>query len=245
MSEGLESFDPHQVLELLLFYALVQQDTSEIAHRLINRFGTIGETLNAPTSELVKVQGVGKKVAEWLHNVGGMVDAYCGLRASDRPSIINLKSALEFCAERRPFCPENTCYQICTTPSGTIQIYSKICDSLAWGDPEVLRKSVREVLALKARNVFIVEFVDEDIPTASEYERRSAERYASTLCAIGCELLDVILVGRSELMSLYRIGVYEREKFSSARSVVSAYYLQEDVHGFLDGKELPDFDSGL
>lgn len=245
MAEGLESFNPHQVMELLLFYALPRQDTSEIAHHLINEFGTIRAVLGAPTSELVKVPGVGKKVAEWLHSVGDMVGTYCDLRAGDRPAIINLKSALAFCEERRGFCPVNTCYQICTMPSGTIQVFSKICDSLAWGDSEVLRESIHEVLAVKARNVFIVEFVEEDMPTASEYDRLSAERYASTLSAIGAELLDIIVVGRSDLLSLYRIGVYEREKFSNARSVVSEYYLHEDSEHRYDGDELPDYDSGL
>lgn len=245
MAEGLDSFNPHQVLELLLFYALPRQDTSEIAHRLINKFGSVRAVLNAPTNELIEVPGVGKKVAEWLHNVADMVGTYCDLRASDRPAIRNLKSALAFCEDRRKFCQVNTCYQICTVPSGTIQVYSKICDSLDWGNPDVLRQSLHEVLAVKARNVFIVGFVEEDFPVATEYDRLYAEKYASTLSTIGAELIDVILVGRSDLISLYRMGVYEREKFSGARSVVSAYYLQEEPEKLFDDGHLPDYDSGI
>ena len=33
--EGLGSFADHQVLELLLFYAIPQRDTNELAHRLL------------------------------------------------------------------------------------------------------------------------------------------------------------------------------------------------------------------
>lgn len=245
MAEGLDSFNPHQVIELLLFYALPRQDTSEIAHRLINQFGSVGAVLNAPTGELIKVPGVGNKVAQWLHNIGDVVDTYCDIRTIDRPAIINLKSALDFCEGRRGHCLINTCYQICTVPSGTIQVYTQICDSLDWGNSDVLRRGIHEVLAVKARNVFIVEFVEEDIPVPAEYDRLSAERYASTLSTIGAELIDVILVGRSDLVSLYRIGVYEREKFSNARSVVSAYYLQEDPVQRFNEENLPDFDSGI
>lgn len=245
MAEGLDSFNPHQVLELLLFYALPRQDTSEIAHRLINKFGSVSAVLGAPTSELTEVQGVGKKVAEWLHNVEDVVNTYCQLRASDRPSITNLKTARDFCAEQRLRCQWNASYQVCTTPSGKIQVYSKICDSLDWADSEVLRRSVHEVLAVKARNVIIIEFVDEDDPAVYEYDQLNAEKYASTLSAIGAQLLDVLLVGRTGLVSLYRIGVYEREKFGGARSIVAINYLNEDPWDPNEADSLPDFDSGL
>ena len=36
LNEGLDSFPPHNVLELLLFYGLPQKDTNELAHRLID-----------------------------------------------------------------------------------------------------------------------------------------------------------------------------------------------------------------
>ena len=38
LREGLDHFEPHTVLELLLFYAVPQRDTNELAHRLIARF---------------------------------------------------------------------------------------------------------------------------------------------------------------------------------------------------------------
>jgi len=41
LEEGLDGFEDHQVLELLLFYAIPRTDTNPIAHRLINRFGTL------------------------------------------------------------------------------------------------------------------------------------------------------------------------------------------------------------
>ena len=58
--EGLDSFSPHNVLELLLFFSSPRADTNEIAHRLIDRFGSVAAVLDAPESELVKVNGVGE-----------------------------------------------------------------------------------------------------------------------------------------------------------------------------------------
>ena len=36
LEEGMEQFEPHNVLELLLFYSIPRQDTNETAHRLID-----------------------------------------------------------------------------------------------------------------------------------------------------------------------------------------------------------------
>ena len=41
LAEGLDAFEPHNILELLLFYSIPQKDTNEIAHALIERFGSL------------------------------------------------------------------------------------------------------------------------------------------------------------------------------------------------------------
>lgn len=228
LTEGLENFNPHQVLELLLFYAIPRQDTSEIAHHLIERFGSVNAALNASQEELVQVTGVGKKVAEWLKNIGALTASYSQLRSSDRPKLTNLRSVLQFCIEKRGKCKIGTTYHICVAPTGTIQKFSSLCDSLAWGEAAVLRNCLREVLAVKARNVIILEFVNTDQPIVEEYERVSAAKYAQTLGAIGAELLDIVLIGYSSVVSLFQNGDLNRAEFGGARSYLSENYLRED-----------------
>ena len=38
---GMRDFQDHQVLEMLLFYAIPQRDTNELAHKLIRKFGSM------------------------------------------------------------------------------------------------------------------------------------------------------------------------------------------------------------
>ena len=47
MKYGLETFQPHNVLEFLLFYSIPVKDTNKIAHNLINRFGSLSEVFDA------------------------------------------------------------------------------------------------------------------------------------------------------------------------------------------------------
>lgn len=66
-TEGLDGFSDHQVLELLLFYCIPRRDTNEIAHNLINRFGTLSNVLDAPVKELEKVDGMGENAAVFIN----------------------------------------------------------------------------------------------------------------------------------------------------------------------------------
>ena len=49
----------HQLLELLLTYAIPRKDVNPIAHELINRYGTLDEVLKADITELSKIDGIG------------------------------------------------------------------------------------------------------------------------------------------------------------------------------------------
>ena len=54
---------PHKIMEMLLFYSIPRKDTNELAHILLNRFGTISGILDAPTGELVKIPGISTNTA--------------------------------------------------------------------------------------------------------------------------------------------------------------------------------------
>jgi len=64
LDEGLSGFQKHQILELLLFYAIPRVDTNEIAHRLLNAYhGNLSEVLGADVKSLTKVEGIGESAA--------------------------------------------------------------------------------------------------------------------------------------------------------------------------------------
>ena len=57
--EGLNAFSDHEVLELLLTYAIPQRDVNPLAHALISHFGSLAGVFNADENELREVKGVG------------------------------------------------------------------------------------------------------------------------------------------------------------------------------------------
>lgn len=79
-----ESLSEHEVLELLLFYALPRVNTNDTAHRLINEFGSISEVLSAPTDLLESVKGIGENAAVFLSTIGLLIKKYYSPLVSDR-----------------------------------------------------------------------------------------------------------------------------------------------------------------
>ena len=67
LTHGLDVLQDHEVLELLLFYALPRIDTNELARKLLAHFGSISAVLEAPISELKEVGGIGDNAAILLH----------------------------------------------------------------------------------------------------------------------------------------------------------------------------------
>lgn len=63
---GLESFADHEVLELILSYALPRIDTNRLAHLLLDRFGSLFAVLHAEREELCQVPGIGEISASLL-----------------------------------------------------------------------------------------------------------------------------------------------------------------------------------
>lgn len=67
---GLDGFSDHEILEMLLFYAIPYRDTNPLAHELTKRFGTWMQVVNADYRDLLTVPGVTPHVASLLTLVG-------------------------------------------------------------------------------------------------------------------------------------------------------------------------------
>lgn len=67
---GFSQLEDHRLLELLLFYCIPRGDTNEIAHSLLNEFGSLSGVVSASKNELSRIKGVGEAVALFLNSLG-------------------------------------------------------------------------------------------------------------------------------------------------------------------------------
>ena len=69
LENGFLGFEPHNILELLLFYSIPRRDTNEIAHKLLNHFGSLKAVFNASFDELIQVDGIKENSATLIKMV--------------------------------------------------------------------------------------------------------------------------------------------------------------------------------
>ena len=52
LNHGLDIFETHEALELMLFYAVPYKDTNPLAHKLLREFGSLSAVFDAPYDRL-------------------------------------------------------------------------------------------------------------------------------------------------------------------------------------------------
>ena len=75
ISEGLDKFQDHQILELLLFYAVPRKDTNELAHTLLNKFRSLSGVMDAPI-EVLQENGLSENAAVLIKLIPSVCSAY-------------------------------------------------------------------------------------------------------------------------------------------------------------------------
>ena len=69
VNKGIEVFEQHEILEMLLFYAIPRKNTNDIAHRLLEACGSLSAVFDAPIDILMQQglsiitdENIGKKM---------------------------------------------------------------------------------------------------------------------------------------------------------------------------------------
>ena len=76
LENGFQGFEPHNILEMLLFYSIPRKDTNEIAHNLINRFGSLNAVFDASFEELITVDCITENSATLIKMIPKLAREY-------------------------------------------------------------------------------------------------------------------------------------------------------------------------
>ena len=96
LAEGLSSFEDHEVLELLLFYAIPQGDTNPLAHKLLSHFSTLSSIFEASVEELCEVDGIGMHTATLIKLVPQISQFYASLSVRDTQTLSRVEDAGQY-----------------------------------------------------------------------------------------------------------------------------------------------------
>jgi len=83
LRDGLQSFEPHQILEMLLFFGIPRKDTNVTAHQLIETFGGLSGVLKASYQDLAEVKGITPSSAMLISFCGQLIREYYTISPQD------------------------------------------------------------------------------------------------------------------------------------------------------------------
>lgn len=207
-TEGLDNFDPIQVLELLLFFAVPRRDTNEMAHHLIDRFGSVSRVMDASVAELQKVPGVGENAATFLHLVKEagryyQVDsARKGVQIRDTedcgryllPYFIGRQTETVFL-----LCLNANCNVICCREVGEGELNSAVISP---------RTVVEIALAEKASTVVLAHNHPSGVALPSKEDVLTTRRLAAALATVEVVLFDHLVIADDDYVSMAQSGFY-------------------------------------
>ena len=84
IENGLESMNEIQALELLMFFSVARRDTNELAHALLDRFGSLDAIFHATAEDLMEDMGWLDKLPDVGHNNESSAQSGAQLSAAER-----------------------------------------------------------------------------------------------------------------------------------------------------------------
>lgn len=204
---GLEGFDDHNVLELLLFYAQPRKDTNGLAHQLMNTFGSLDAVFEAPPEALMKVDGVGENTAALIHLVPEAARRY--LMAKEEPGKIlsSTEAVGSYLLPRFTNCREETVYLLCLDAKLKVLDCSRVGTGGTTSVPVNVRQIMETAIMKNASYVVLAHNHTSGIALPSRDDEAVTLLVRDTLAPVGIELLDHIIVAGNDFVSMADDGV--------------------------------------
>lgn len=95
LRDGIDGFETHEILELMLYYAYPQIDTNPIAHKLLENFGSVSAIFDAPASLLLK-SGLSENSSTFLKLIPDLTRVYYDDKYRNKSKRVDITKLCEY-----------------------------------------------------------------------------------------------------------------------------------------------------
>lgn len=201
VNEGLENFEPHVILELLLFYSIPQKDTNELAHKVLDHFGSLSEVFQAPVSELMKVDGIGYNSAVLLSMMSQLCNVYYNEKWKGK-SICGLDNIAQFAADCFIGMTTEHFLLICVDNKQSVICHRFISEGSVDSSQVDIRKIAEILIGANATAAVIAHNHPRGSATPSQADLRTTLAINDGLDTLHMKLLDHVIVSGSGYLSM-------------------------------------------
>lgn len=210
LKEGLDNFEPHNALEMLLFYSVPRKDTNELAHLLINTFGSYTAVIDASFEQLIKVKGVTENTAILIKMILPYSRFYETCKITEDKVFLNSPESVgEYLYRRYIGYTEEVVTLVCLDHSCRVLA----CEVIGRGDIASASISMRVIVEIviknKATGVILAHNHPGGIALPSQSDVETTRRVFSVLNDVGVYLMDHIILCSDDYVSMASSVEYE------------------------------------
>ena len=204
---GLDNFGDVNVLELLLFYAIPRKDTNELAHALLDHFGSLDRVFEASCSELEAVQGIGENTALLITLVPQIARRYLMEKGNCLPTISCSADAGKYLMPRLMLEKDEKALLLCLDAKKSVISCVNLGSGVVNAVDVNVRKVVESALRFRASSVILAHNHPGGVALPSREDERITREIASALKLVGIPLDDHIIVAGDDYVSFADSGL--------------------------------------
>lgn len=202
IEQGLDIFDDHHVLELLLFYSVPRADVNPLAHALLEHFGSLERVFEAPAEELAKVSGIGESSVALLKLIPGVSRRYAIDQNRFDDILDSTAKAGEYLTARFMYERDEVVYLVCLDAKCKVICCKPLFRGAATSAEISIRKIAELALARNAASVILSHNHTSGIALPSIEDEMTTKKLKAALNAMGIELADHIIVASGDFISM-------------------------------------------
>jgi len=199
---GPEALPDYELLELVLFNAISRRDTKPMAKRLIERFGSFAEAVNAPPERLREVEGIGDSAIVQLKLVRAAALRLMQGNIMQRPVLTSWTAVVDYCRAAMGFEAQEQ-FRILFLDKKNRLIADEVQQrGTVDHTPVYVREVVKRALELSASAIILVHNHPSGDPTPSRADIDMTRQIVDAAKPLGIGVHDHIIVGRQGHASL-------------------------------------------
>jgi DNA repair protein RadC len=203
-----EDFHDHQLLELLLCYAIPQGDVNGLAHALLDQFGSLAGVFDALPPSLTRVDGVGEHTAVLLKLIPKLAGRYSTIRSSPGDILASSRAARDYLLPYFQTGPRNEMvYLVCMDAKYKVLGCHKLGEGTVNAADIPPRRVVELALAHNASAVLLAHNHVSGLALPSNADLLTTETLARVLREVGVELADHLIFTEDDMVSLKDSGL--------------------------------------
>ena len=196
MQGGSQALPDYELLELVLFRAIPRRDTKDLSKRLLSRFGSFAEVVNAPEPLLKEVTGVGDRVVEELKLVRAAALRLMRGQIMEKPALSSWNEVLDYIKAAQGFEAKEQ-FRILFLDKKNRLIADEVQgEGTVDHTPVYVREVVKRALELSSTAIILVHNHPSGDPTPSRADIDMTKQIVEAGRPLGVTVHDHIIVGR-------------------------------------------------